>query len=994
MTAAGAGAMAADVLLFSGTGAGSDNNWTMTADLAIQSYNFTGYTGHASDAGFILTVNTAGTSTMVAGMTATFTGIFDVIAASHTIVSGTKQLHRLRLSTTGTVTLGDAPNLDELIINAISGTLAGSFGITLRSGKLTRLDVAGTETTYTIVGGPVLGAHGIWNIAGTAGAAVVINGAITGAFNIDKQGAGFITYTNGADPTHVNTTCTGGSIRWFVPASGNKSFGSGSIIYAGGTFGFNGNASAAFTLLNAITVGAAGGTLNTDRQTANNPVHNINGAISLGGTLTLSRTGGSGDTNINSVWTIEAGAGTRRIVVATTNGNIDIDGNIVDAVGNTNGLEVQNNTGGTNVNLRIGGVNRSFANGLTVLTPSSGTSGIQGTTADNKFGLGNVTVQTGARVQLTATTVIPGNFTLQGTAIFIGGQTVTYSGDFTLSPGCTFTQGTTQLRPTTTPVTADPQGKTLGVFRFGALTAGDKTINLVSGFASTNAGANVQAIANNLPGTVTTLDCGAGTFTVTLNGSSGNPGFREATGTRNATEFFTVKFGATTWQYNIKWNCSGPEYVGFDYSGCTIRYIGAAGSSAGTFRPFSEATGTVRRYELLAAAHTLADTLTWSSLGKTVSVTEYLQLSNGAANSYNISLEGTVIMENGSDLIVSAGGGGAVNIFWEDMRIRGAAVDISTSPVTFGTSLLNFDSANDSTITTNGLSALTGLAITQSGSGRVDQLGHVMGPLLTTGLANLTRTGSAGVWDLNGFALGIRTGSAGLLDLSMAPTFFAGLEGAAIMCHSVLFNDWDLTASAPWALHVAGNEPVFAPPSVRTVTFLECTGITLDALSANVVDGGNNVNVDFGFGGTLATTATTAGHGHIPFIVPVTPETIHFPDPVLKAATVVAVTVAAAAYVAVPPTIRGAVRIAPVPFVIDLEVIPPVIHASVNVVASPLSIVFAVRTPFVYALSWKPVAIPVLTDYPPVFLLDNTPSPTFELATDPNPTFELHVGPP
>lgn len=998
VTAAGAGSLAADVLLFSGTGVGADDNWTMTAALAIQSYNFTGYTGNATDSGFTLTVNTAGTSTLIAGMTLTATGILDITAASHTLVYGGKQLHRLRLSTTGTVTQSDAADVDELIINAISGTLAGAFNITLRSGKLTRIDGAGTEANYTIAGNLILGAAATFDINGTAAALVILQGTLTGAFTINKTGTSGFRTTATANPAHTGTTVNAGVMDWAVPTSGSKQFGSGTITLAGGELGFRGNSSATFTLTNPITVTSAGGIIRTDRQSANNPIHVLSGAISLGGNLDVRRDGGSGDTKYTGVVTIQAGAGTRRIRLITCNDVITFQGVIADGGGNLNALEVQNDQGGTSTALQFSG-NNTFANGLLVRTPASGTSGINILTNANAIGLGNVTIQTGARANASLALTIQGAFDLQGTGIWTGNQTITYRGAATFATGSTYTQGTSQFRPTVTPVTVSPGGKALGGVRFGIGSAGDKTINLTSSF--TCAG-TTTAIALTQPGTLF-LNC-VGTFTVILNGAAGNPGFRGYAGTRDAAEFFTVDFGTTTWQYTNKWEGNSAGYVNFDYTACTIRWVGATGSSAHIFRAGTPQT--VKRLELHCSQFitSASDAFTLGVVGDSLTITELYSVAlNVAGKTLNYTEEANVVCASGCDMTLDLINGTALVFFIMGPFMQGGDVTLSGG-ISFTDPCQIILGAGTNTLTTTATADLRNLYINHVG-GNVVQLTDVGS--VAFGLGQFHRASASGFWDLDGLNLRMRTDLAdpwGTMNFSPPAAWFTGLEGATIACRRIQAEstppfeglpDQDLLASAPWFLHVVGGaQPSWTPAVPRTLSYLTCTGFTLDALDANCIDGGNNANVDFGFGGAADAGVWTLGNSNVPTVTVVGFETVLFDLKGLNEATIVQVGTEDFTLTLIPGTVRIPARFAPDDETVLLGLPPPTVRASARIVPVPLLLTFAIPTPFAYSLRWDGNPIPIEADWPPAWNIVADPEPVAVCVGDPDPAFTITRGPP
>ena len=256
-----------------------------------------------------------------------------------------------------TMTLDGTRYIDSLLINTISGfTIASGTGgtLNLRSGNITRQDVAGTEATQTISAGVVLGDPsaavpytGTWSVAG--GNSLVLSGNISeagGSRSIDLTGGGRVEL-QGNNSFSGGLTLTSGSLM--VRNDANLGASSGGIRLAGGTLW----ALDSFFSARALNL-STGGALYADPGkvlelagpiSGNGMLSITNNATTTGGTVILSGAGSNG----TGATSIAGGVLSIRGDVTLGTGNLIFSGGILE-LGNSNFTRALGTTGAGTVN--------------------------------------------------------------------------------------------------------------------------------------------------------------------------------------------------------------------------------------------------------------------------------------------------------------------------------------------------------------------------------------------------------------------------------------------------------------------------------------------------------------------------------------------------------------------------------------------------------------------------------------------------------------------
>jgi fibronectin-binding autotransporter adhesin len=304
-----------------------------------------------------------------------------------------------------TMTLDGTRYINDLVINTITGfTISAGTGGTLnvRSGNITRQDVAGTEAVQTISAGMVLGDPtgvaaytGTWNIAGSNSLDITGNiGEAGGSRGINKTGAGTV-ILSGTNTFSGGLTLSAGIVS--ISSNSNLGAASGGLTFNGGTLQVTGNVigTRAITMTGAGTFDVGLGTTIEESGVVSG-----NGSLSLinYGTLILSGSGsnGTGSTNIAGILSL-------RGTVALGTGNFTF---------NTGILELGNGNFTRALGAGAGQVNMSTAtNGA----------GFAAYGADRIVNLGG----SGATVTWGA-----GNFLAAGSVLYFGTTTADHTLDF------------------------------------------------------------------------------------------------------------------------------------------------------------------------------------------------------------------------------------------------------------------------------------------------------------------------------------------------------------------------------------------------------------------------------------------------------------------------------------------------------------------------------------------------------------------------------------
>ena len=209
-----------------------------------------------------------------------------------------------------TMTLDGTRYINDLVINTTTGfTISAGTGgtLNLRSGNITRQDVAGAEAVQTISAGMVLGDPtgvaaytGTWNIAGSNSLNITGNiGEAGGSRGINMTGAG-TAILSGTNTFSGGLTLSAGTVS--ISSNSNLGAASGGLTFNGGTLQVTGDVigTRAITMTGAGTFDVAYGA--TIEQSG---VLSGNGTLSLinFGTLILSGSGsnGTGSTNIAGI---------------------------------------------------------------------------------------------------------------------------------------------------------------------------------------------------------------------------------------------------------------------------------------------------------------------------------------------------------------------------------------------------------------------------------------------------------------------------------------------------------------------------------------------------------------------------------------------------------------------------------------------------------------------------------------------------------------------
>jgi autotransporter-associated beta strand protein len=130
------------------------------------------------------------------------------------------------LSNGNTINLGGSQLIRSLAIqSSVTFTLGGSGSLTLGTGAITRSSAS--SGTQTIAQPVILGANGVWDIAGSG--QLIVSNSVSGAFSLDKVDSGTLTLSGNNTYTQ-GTTVTGGTLivegAKAIPAGSSLTIGS------------------------------------------------------------------------------------------------------------------------------------------------------------------------------------------------------------------------------------------------------------------------------------------------------------------------------------------------------------------------------------------------------------------------------------------------------------------------------------------------------------------------------------------------------------------------------------------------------------------------------------------------------------------------------------------------------------------------------------------------------------------------------------------------
>ncbi|MFZ1220430.1 MAG: autotransporter-associated beta strand repeat-containing protein [Chthoniobacterales bacterium] len=385
-----------------------------------------------------------------------------------------------------TLTLDGTRYINDLQISTISGfTIAAGTGgtLNLRSGNLTRQDIAGTEAIQTISAGMILGDPtgvaaytGTWNIAGSNSLNITGNiGEAGGSRRITKTGAGTV-ILSGTNTFSGGLTLNAGIVS--VSSNANLGASSGGLTFNGGTLQVTQDVigTRAITMTGAGTFDVALG--KTMEQSG---LITGNGALTLTsfGTLILSGSGsnGTGSTNIAGILSI-------RGTVSLGTGNFAF---------NTGILELGN-----------GNFTRALGTGAGQVNMTN-SAGFAAYGADRTVNLGG----SGATV-----TWATGNFLATNEVFYFGTGTADHTVDF--QNGINL-NGATRSFVTVRGVGSLPEGRLSGVIS-GTGTS-NFSLDAVTGYA---AGSLILSNGNNSYAGTTTINAGNLLLTANATGTAGN----------------------------------------------------------------------------------------------------------------------------------------------------------------------------------------------------------------------------------------------------------------------------------------------------------------------------------------------------------------------------------------------------------------------------------------------------------------------------------------
>ena len=239
------------------------------------------------------------------------------------------------------------------------------------------IDVAANAGVITISAPIALGANQRWAVDGTGlnGSSLTVSGAITGTFNLEKNGAGILTLSSAASAYSGTTTVAAGVLQAGIAQGFSNA--SAHIIQAAGILRLNAFSAAIGSLAGAGTVENSGAANVTLTAGADNSSTTFSGTLQNGATSTLALT--------------KLGTGLLTLSGTNTNtGNFTVNGGRLSMVTGTTTMSAGQFTTGSAANTR----------GMLLIG-----SGASITTVDLDFG-SNATAAAGAGYQTGGTVVL------------------------------------------------------------------------------------------------------------------------------------------------------------------------------------------------------------------------------------------------------------------------------------------------------------------------------------------------------------------------------------------------------------------------------------------------------------------------------------------------------------------------------------------------------------------------------------------------------------
>ncbi len=637
--------------------------------------------------------------------------------------------------TNSTLTLGGASSTGNAVSGAVSGDLiyigGATSGLTIKGAN----DASGTGLLNV-----VLGSNGNFNVA-NSGAALTISAAISGAFNLNKTGAGTLTLSG------ANTF--GGSSRTITLTAGTLNINNATAL---------GNVSNTFTINGGVIDNTSGAALTTGNYAQ---IWNADFTFAGG-------TGTTHDLNLGTgVVSLGTAAGTARTVTVTA-GTLTIGGAII------NGTTATGLTKAGAGDLTLAGGSNSAYSGITKISGGrivvsvtnalrnstldydnyGGTLVFSGITAPQLGGLQgsqNLTLANAAGTALQITvgnnnqsTTYSGNLT--GLTAGVGRLDKTGSGTLTLS-GTANTYGLTYVFGGTLNVTGG----------LGTMLAQNDKLTVAGGVANLSGTVVLKsALAAGDVGATGTINVTGGSVTLT----SASNGIYIGNGATNAAAVggtVSISGGAVTTTSTAAILVGGGGSTGATFNGAAVLNLSGTGlldtgTTTGTFRVGS------------STATNTSGTGTLNLDGGTLATNR--SITGGTVAASTVNFNGGTFRANGTAATLSG-------FTTAQVRNGGAIIDTQSFAVSIAQSFVHSgvagDNATDGGLTKNGTGTLTlGGTNTYTGLTTINQ-----GTLLVSGsISGSTSVATAGS-TLGG------TGTVGAVSVSSGAILAGGAGTAA-----------------------------------------------------------------------------------------------------------------------------------------------------------------------------------------------------------------------